>query len=287
MVVRLVDSDGTPVEWKGTEEVEDTYGGTETINRSYLPRRNPDVSYFSLGQVAGSQFHAIFDRRTDTAIDFGSDARLKPNPAGRLDLTLPVHGGTTIRALPEYFTKTLGVPCYVPFDDSVFTRAPMVWSSWTSYYEAVNEQDVVRNAEWLGANLKPHGFEYVQLDDGYDRGPKGVHYWIEKWDKEKFPHGPKWLTQHIRSQGLKAGIWIVPNAYAGAVDTHPDWYARDKQGGLILDYSTPSLDSSNPEVLAFLRRMFATVDDWGSTITSSTASMRFPGTFRPGPLPFE
>jgi hypothetical protein len=265
MVVRLVDLEGTPVEWKGTPEVKNGYGGAETINRSYLPRRNPEVSYFSLGQVAGSQFHAIFDRRTDTAIDFGSDAQLKPNPSdpGRLDLMLPVHGGTTIRAFPEYFTKTLGVPYYVPFDDHVFTRAPMVWSSWTSYYEAVNEQDIVRNAEWLGANLKPYGFEYVQLDDGYDRGPNGFHYWIENWDKEKFPHGPKWLTQQIRSQGLKAGIWVVPNAYAGEVEGRPDWYIRDKRGGLILDYATPSLDSSNPEVLAFLRRMFTTLDDWG------------------------
>jgi hypothetical protein len=265
MVVRLIDREGTPVEWKGTEEVQDTYGGAETINRSYLPRRNPEVAYFSLGRITGSEFHAIFDRKTDTAIDFGPDALLKPDPsdANLLDLTLPIHGGTSIRAFPEYFTKTLGVPYYAPFDDSVFARAPIVWSSWTSYYEAVSEQDIVRNADWLAANLKPYGFEYVQLDDGYDRGSRDEHYWIENWDKAKFPHGPQWLTQQIRSKGLKAGIWLVPNAYAGAVEKHPDWYIRDKKGGLILDYRTPSLDSGNPEVLAFLRRLFTTMDDWG------------------------
>jgi hypothetical protein len=265
MVVRLMDREGTPVEWKGTNEVKSGYGGAETINRSYLPRRNPEVAYFSLGQITGSRFHAIFDRKTDTAIDFGPDAELKrdPSDANLLDLTLPVRGGAAIRAFPEYFTRTLGVPYYVPFDDSVFARAPIVWSSWTSYYEAVNEQDIVRNADWLAANLKPYGFEYVQLDDGYDRGARGEHYWIENWDKETFPHGPQWLTQQIRSKGLKAGIWLVPNAYAGGVETHPDWYIRDKQGGLILDYQTPSLDSTNPEVLAFLRRLFTTLDDWG------------------------
>jgi hypothetical protein len=265
MVVRLVDPQGTPVEWKGTDEVKNGYGGTETINRSYLPRLNSEVSYFSLGQVAGPQFHAIFDRKTDTAIDFGPDARLKRNASdgNLLDLTLPVHGSTTIRAAPEYFAKTLGVPYYVPFDDSVFGRAPMVWSSWTSYYEAVNEQDIIRNAEWLSVNLRQYGFEYVQLDDGYDRGSRGEHYWIENWDKEKFPHGPQWLTEQIRSKGLKAGLWIVPNAYAGALESHPDWYLRDRKGGLILDYRTPSLDSSNPEVMAFVRRMFETLDSWG------------------------
>ena len=28
----------------------------------------------------------------------------------------------------------------------------------------------------------PYGFQYVQLDDGYDRGKNGEHYWIENWD---------------------------------------------------------------------------------------------------------
>ena len=46
----------------------------------------------------------------------------------------------------------------------------MVWDSWSSYYDAVREEDIVRNADWIAANLKSYGYEYVQLDDGYDRG---------------------------------------------------------------------------------------------------------------------
>jgi hypothetical protein len=265
IVARLLDPEGTPVEWVGTNEVKDGYGGSATENRSFLPRRNPDVLYFSLGQVSSTEFHALFDRRSDTAIDFGAAALLKRSTTDgdSLELTLPVKGGATVRALPEYFTRVLGVPYYVPFDDSTFRRAPMVWSSWTSYYEAVKEEDIVRNTDWLAANLKPYGFEYVQLDDGYDRGPKGEHYWIERWDKRTFPHGPAWLTQYIRSKGLKAGLWLVPNAYAGAVTEHPDWYLYDKQGAIVRDYNTPALDSSNPAVLEFVRHMFTTLDDWG------------------------
>jgi len=265
IVARLMDPQGTPVDWVGTNEVKSGYGGSETRNRSFLPRRNADVLYFSLGQVSGSEFHALFDRRTDTAVDFGPSSVLKrnANDPDLLDLTLPVEGSVTARAIPEYFTKVLGTPYYVPFDDSKFGRAPMVWSSWTSYYEDVREDDIVRNADWLSANLKPFGFEYVQLDDGFDRGPKGEHYWIENWDKQKFPHGPQWLTQYIKSKGLKAGLWLVPNAYAGAVKDHPDWYVRDRKNGLILDYNTPSLDSSHPDALAFVRRMFTTLDNWG------------------------
>ena len=171
----------------------------------------------------------------------------KPQNAGLLEVSIPVPGNSVVRIIPDYFTKVLGAPHYVPFDDSYFSRAPMVWDSWSSYYEAVREDDVVRNADWIAANLKAYGYEFVQLDDGYDRGPKGEHYWIGKWSPEKFPHGPKWLTDHIKSKGLRAGVWLVPSAYAGAVEQHPDWYLRyKKNGAIILDYDTPTLDSTKP-----------------------------------------
>jgi len=265
LVARLLDTGGTPVDWVGTDEVKSGYGGSETRNPSFLPRQNPEVMYFALGQISASTFHALFDRKTDTAVRFPDETLLERDPRDpdRLDVRIPVPGNAHVRVLPDYFVKTLGVPFYVPFDDTPFPRPPTIWCSWTSYYADVKEDDVVRNANWIGANLKDYGFEYVQLDDGYDRGKHGEHYWIEKWDEKKFPHGPKWLTGHIKSLGLRPGLWLVPNAYAGAVDQHPDWYLRDKQGNVIRDYNTPALDSTHPAVLDFLRKLFTTLRDWG------------------------
>ncbi|MGD0011166.1 MAG: hypothetical protein ABSE93_21830 [Terriglobia bacterium] len=193
IVVRLVDPQGVPVSWVGTDEVVQGYGGSETRNPSYLPRRNPEVMYFSLGQVASSNFHSLFDRKTDTAISFTDQTLMKRNSLDRdrLEVTIPIRGNTLIRLIPDYYTRTLGVPYYIPFDDSYFSQPPMVWSSWTSYYEDVREEDVVCNADWIAANLKPYGFQYIQLDDGYDRGKNDEHYWVENWDQEKFPHGLK------------------------------------------------------------------------------------------------
>ena len=262
---RVLDPRGAPVDWKGTAEVLHSYGGSETVHPSYLPARNPEVMTFALGQVASANLHSLFDRHSDTVISFSDQALLRRNPRDQdfLDATIPVPGNTVIRLLPDYFTETLGVPYYIPYDDSHFPTAPVVWSSWTSYYAEVKEDDIVRNADWLAAHLKPYGFEFVQLDDGYDRGPNGEHFWIENWDRTKFPHGPEWLTSYIKSKGLRPGLWLVPNAYAGAVDQHPDWYAYDKQGKIIRDYNTPALDSTNPEVLSFLKKLFTTLDDWG------------------------
>ena len=51
-----------------------------------------------------------------------------------------------------------------------FRKAPMVWCSWDSCYDDVREEDIVRNVDWIAAHLKPYGFDYIVLDDGYDRG---------------------------------------------------------------------------------------------------------------------
>lgn len=262
---RVLDPQGFPVDWVGTDEAMLEYGGTETRNQSFLPQKNPEVMYFALGLVSGSAFHSLFDRKTDTAIEFTSETTLRRASEDEklLEVNLPVPGNAYIRLVPDYYTRVLGAPSFAPLDDAYFTAAPMVWSSWTGYYSDVTEKDIVENTNWLAKNLKPYGFQYVQLDDGFDRGKNGEHSWIENWDKSKFPHGPQWLTRYIQAKGLHAGLWIVPNVYAGAAAQHPEWYLTTKEGEHILDYVTPALDSSNPDVLDFLKKLFATLGDWG------------------------
>jgi len=263
---RLLDREGMPVVWVGNSEVKASYGAEVPGVPSFLPRHNPEVMYFSLGQVSNSLLHSLFDRSTGIAIDFPLHTRMQRNAADadELAVTIPVEGSALVRLYPDYFTKILGFPFYIPFNDTYFPSAPMVWSSWTSYYEAVTEADIVRNTDWLAENLRPYGFQYVQLDDGYDRDERGQHYWIENWDRRKFPHGPQWLTRYIKSRGLRAGIWLVPNAYAGAVQQHPEWYLRyKKDGNIIKDYDTPALDATNPEALDYVRKIMTTLDDWG------------------------
>jgi len=262
---RLLDQQGAPVTWSGTGEVHGGYGGSYTRNASFLPRKNPDVMYVRLGRLEGAGLHSFFDRKTDTAIDFPEDAvlhRLDGNE-DTVKLTMPVAGNALIRIEKDYYTRHLGVPYYSKYDDSHFPTAPIVWSSWTSYYEAVREQDMTTNADWLATHLKPYGFEYVELDDGYDRGPKGEHYWIENWDRTKFPHGAAWLTKYIHDRGLKAGVWLVPNSYAGALKDHPEHYLYDKKGSVVQDYSTPALDQTNPATFDWLQHEFSVLDGWG------------------------
>ena len=262
---RLLDEEGAPVTWSGTGEVHEGYGGSYTRNPSFLPRRNPDVMYVQLGPVEGAGFHSLFDRDADVAIDFPEDAILHRLESDQnvVRVTMPVAGNAVIRIAKDYYTRVLGVPYYTRYEDRHFPVAPIVWSSWTSYYEAVREQDITMNADWLASHLKPYGFEYVELDDGYDRGPHGEHSWIENWDNAKFPHGAAWLTRYIHDRGMKAGLWLVPNSFAGGVKDHPERYVYDTKGDVVLDYSTPALDQTNPVNLDFLQHEFNVLDGWG------------------------
>lgn len=261
---RIIDPGGKPVAWSGTREVSGAYGGPQTHNPSYLPRQNPDVLYLSIGQVSGRNIHCLFDRKTDTVIEFPKKTLMLRSDEDQdmMVVTMPPDYAA-VRITRDYYTKKLGLPVYKPFDDSYFDKAPVVWNSWTNYYYKVTEDDIVKNVEWIVDNLKEYGLKYVTLDDGYDRGTKREHYWIYNWDKKKFPHGGKWLAQYIRSKGLLPGLWLVPNVYAGALKEHPQWYIRDKDGELIIVYDTPALDCTNPEVLEFLRHLFTTLKDWG------------------------
>jgi len=265
VVSRLLDKEGTPVKWTGTNEISVSWNGKETINPSFIPSKNPEVMTFGLGQVSSTNLHSLFDRKKDIAISFSDNTLMVRNKTDNdvLDITIPLPGNTIISLIPDYYTKTLGLPYYSCFDDSSFPSAPIIWGSWTAYYNEARESDIVSNADWIGTNLKPYGFQYVQIDDGYDRGKDEGHYWIENWNKTLFPHGPEWLTKHIKSGGLKPGIWLVPNSYAGAYKEHPDWYLHDKSGKPVIDYSTPALDYTNPAVQEWLKKLFSKLKEWG------------------------
>ena len=133
MPVRALDPQGFPVDWRGTHEAMQAYGGVETRNQSFLPGKHPEVMYFGLGLVSGSNFHDLFDRKADAVIGFSdlTSLRRSDEDENQLDVQIPVPGNTCIRLIPDYYTKILGMPSYAPLDDTYFKTAPMVWSSWT------------------------------------------------------------------------------------------------------------------------------------------------------------
>ena len=196
------------------------------------PAGNPDIVQLSIGRVANSRCNALFSPSRDEAVSFEGERVELVWQGDHYGIT--ARGPLRMRVVRDYMRKVRGVTYYQPLDKTVFSRAPAGWCSWYIYYQEVGEEDVVKNADWLAAHLKPFGLQYVQIDDGW----QGVGHGFgdnRDWNviaEKKFPHGMKWLADRIRSQGLSPGIWVVPFATSDRrlFDEQPALFIRKPDG---------------------------------------------------------
>ncbi len=102
---------------------------------------------------------------------------------------------------------------------------PMGWNSWDSYGRSITEANVRGNAEWMAKHLKPFGWSYVVVDEGwYILNPEAAKPADYKFSldqngryvpaTERFPSaangaGFKPLADYVHSLGLKFGLHII------------------------------------------------------------------------------
>ncbi|WP_255501878.1 glycoside hydrolase family 27 protein [Olivibacter sp. SDN3] len=104
---------------------------------------------------------------------------------------------------------------------------PMGWNSWDCYGPTVEEHEVKANADYMGKNLKKHGWEYIVVDirwfvendkaGGYNQ--TDPIYVLDEYGRylpavNRFPsakegNGFKDMAKYIHQQGLKFGIHIM------------------------------------------------------------------------------
>ena len=129
--------------------------------------------------------------------------------------------------------------------DKAHDVRPIIYNTWYPYEFSLDEKkliDFIPKAKYIGAEL------YV-IDDGWM--PKrtcdcaGLGDWVA--DKERFPHGLKYIADAAHKAGMKFGIWVEPemvNPDSDLYRQHPDWVLsephRDRtemRSQLILDMS--------------------------------------------------
>ncbi len=212
------------------------YTGVTQIEKYYIPQENPHVMYLSLGNIESTNLHALFDKLTNTVIEFSHGTKLTRNPGNQNLMTVSAKVGKTnefLTLIPEYFTEVLGMPVYIPYDDTYHKTAPTGWNHWLAFFRQVTEKDIVDHADFISEHLKQYGMEHCQLDDGYDHVSRRL--WVENWDPVTFPNGPEYLAQYIKGKGLIPGLWTVPYCYS-VNDANPDWFIRDDEGNILMDY---------------------------------------------------
>jgi len=226
------------------------YTGVAQIEKYFVPHENPQVMYLSLGSIDSPNLHSLFDKDSNTVIQFSLDSDLKrwPEDKSMMQITVPIDGTKNlIYVIKNYYTDVLGMPNYVPYDDTYHTTAPTGWNHWLAFFRQVTEKDIVDHADFISKELKPYGMEHCQLDDGYDHPDRRL--WSSNWDPETFPHGPEWLAQYIKSKGLIPGLWTVPYCYS-VNDADSSWFLHDDNGDILFDYQGGAeLDFTNPEVI--------------------------------------
>jgi alpha-galactosidase len=146
-------------------------------------------------------------------------------------------------------------------------HTPVGWCSWYHYFDKVTEPDVLSNLDAIAKTRETLPLDFVQLDDGFQAQ---VGDWFET--NAKFPHGLRWLTEHIRARGQTPGLWLAPyivRSDAKLLHEHPDWFLRTADGklanaGFNWNKWCYGLDPTHPEVRAHVRRLITTaVTEWG------------------------
>jgi alpha-galactosidase len=91
--------------------------------------------------------------------------------------------------------------------DKIALTPPMGWNSWNCWGLSVDDQKVRNAARMMHDKLYAYGWNYVNIDDGWEASQRSSDG--EILSNEKFPDF-KDLTDYIHSQGLKFGIYSSP-----------------------------------------------------------------------------
>lgn len=153
----------------------------------------------------------------------------------------------------------------------VTAPTPMGWWSWTAYYAKLDEATALHDAQWLAQNLKPLGYTFFHIDEGYAIG-RGDYLTA---DAKLFPNGMEPVEKKIASLGLTPAIWTAPfevSEHSWIYKNHPEWLVKNSEGKPIaLPGATPpnpgrifSLDPTHPGAQDYLKKTYGTMaNQWG------------------------
>ena len=243
------------------------------------PAANRDVVQMSIGRVESLRCNALYSPSRDLAIALEAD---------RVELhwrsdhwQVVAHGPLTVRSEPDFMKIKRGIRYFRPLSETIFSRAPAGWCSWYICGQCIDENMITKNTDWLAANLKKFGCEYVQIDDGWQgvgHGDGENRDW-HVTDKRKFPQGMKWLADYIRGKGFKAGIWLIPFATSDEqlFRRRPDLFIRRADGTSAFEEPSAktgkveinwtgryAIDPTNPKARQWCSDLFKMIcTDWG------------------------
>jgi hypothetical protein len=201
-------------------------------------------------------------------------------PDDQVELSLPLKPGEDMsserlmfEAGPDYHDQLLAYGDAVRRwrHARVSSETPIGWWSWTVYYGAINEGEVLSNGDWQAEHLKSLGYKYFQIDEGYQyaRGEFATP------NATQFPDGLRFVGHHLTGEGLTFGVWTAPfevTSRAWVYEHHKDWLVHNAKGdpiplGEVWDQKTDvlyALDTTHPGAQQYMRDTYRKlVREWG------------------------
>lgn len=141
------------------------------------------------------------------------------------------------------------------------------YCSWYEFQKEFTDEILTNMLQGIEkSDIKPE-FQTIQIDDGYS------YYgdWLNI--NERFPDGMEATVKKIKDAGYNAGIWVgvfMVSSRSFIFKEHKDWLIRDLNGELIInmdngDEKVYILDSSHPEAMQYIRKVFRTFRQMGIT----------------------
>ena len=83
----------------------------------------------------------------------------------------------------------------------------MGWNSWNTFAQNIDEKLIMETADIMAeSGLLDAGYEYLVIDDCWAEMERGADGKLVP-DKNKFPHGMKYVADYVHSKGLKFGMY--------------------------------------------------------------------------------
>jgi hypothetical protein len=225
------------------------------------PLRGLPIVRHTSGLGRSLRNHAVYDRRWDWVLSVDDQPRtrtrvtpLQDGPGARTFRLEATGREVLLRFRPRFYQQHRGLRYFEPWTYAIWPSPVAGWCSWFAFFDKVTEADIKRAADVVASELAPFGYEYIQMDDGYQRATGAPEFWLQA--NEKFPSGLPVLAAYIKSKGLRPAIWT--NATFSQTDFaegHKDWFVLDPNGGLARgNWIDHVVDGANPEALNALVR---------------------------------
>lgn len=230
-------------------------------------RKGVVAGWLTCDRGSGVLFSSVKDGKVafDTRIDYGR-LRVAPRSSTALE-TLVIGCFTDARLGEEQFADAIARQYRIKLPEQI--SGYCTWYS-DQHNGAGDQKSILELANYAAHALKPFGFSFVQIDDGWQDGPifNGP---ARGFDRVR-PNGPysngmKPVAEKLCSLGLGAGIWFMPfarNYQDPEYASRQDWFVKRLNGSPYdVKWGGTSLDLTRPDVRDHLETLVRKINGWG------------------------